>query len=200
MENKTTKPTGMLPSRLEALGDGIFAFAMTLLVLSINLPEGGKNANIGSYILAQIPNFWNFALSFLLLALIWLNLNQEFHHIRRTNFGLILLNILLLLFVVLLPFSTSLLNDFPDAFAAEMFFNVNMLVLALILSSNWWYAKKCNLIETMNDDEHIAMVSRKQYAFPAVSVLAVILTFITPGWSSLVYILIPIIMYWPTKK
>lgn len=195
-----TKPTGMLPSRLEALGDGIFAFAMTLLVLSINLPEGGKNADIGNYILAQIPNFWNFALSFLLLALIWLNLNQEFHHIRRTNFGLIVLNIFLLLFVVLLPFSTSLLNDFPDAFAAEMFFNVNMLILALILSSNWWYAKKCNLIETMNDDEHIAMVSRKQYTFPAVSILAVVLTFITPGWSSLVYILIPIIMYFPTKK
>jgi len=200
MNNKITKSTGMLPSRLEALGDGIFAFAMTLLVLSINLPEGGKNADIGAYLLNQLPNFLNFVLSFLILAFIWLNLNQEFHHIKRTNYGLILLNIAMLLFVVLLPFSTSLLNDFPDAFAAEMFFNINMLLLACLLSSNWWYARKHNLIETMGDDEHLAMVSRKQYVFPAISLLAVALTFFTPGWSSLSYILIPILMYLPSKR
>lgn len=200
MDNKDKKSTGLSPHRLEALSDGIFAFAMTLLVLSINLPESDKGVNAASYILSQLPNFWNFTLGFLILAFIWLNLNQGFHHIKKTNFGLIVFNILLLLFVVLLPFSTSLLNDFPDTFIAEIFFNANMLILSLILSMSWLYAQKSNLVETMDETKHIVIVTRRQYIFPAISLLAVILTFLTPGWSTLVYILIPILVYWPRKK
>ena len=200
MKNKINKSTEMLPSRLEALSDGIFAFAMTLLVLSINLPEVSQDINIGSFLVNQLPNFWNFALSFLLLAIIWIYLNQQLHHIKRTSFGFILINILLLLFVALIPFSTSFISDFPDVVAAELFFNLNMLMLACLLSLNWWYALKNKFVDTMGDEKHIALVSRKQYIFPAVSLLAVILTFIIPGYSSMSYILIPILIYLPTKK
>lgn len=192
--------TGMSPKRLESLSDGIFAFAMTLLVLSINLPEGNKNIDVGNYIANQLPNFWNFALSFLLLAIIWLYLNQQFHHFAKTSFGSIMINIFLLLFVALLPFSTSLLSDFPDSRASELFFNSNMFLIASLLAVNWLYAKKSDLIEISGNGGHIAEVNKRLYIFPIVSALAIVACYIIPGYSTMLYLLIPIYVFLVKKR
>ncbi|MFH1386233.1 MAG: TMEM175 family protein [bacterium] len=194
-ETAFSRSTGMTPRRLESLADGIFAFAMTILVLAINLPDGAKHINVASYLLDQYGNFYNFALSFVLLALFWMNHSQQFHHIKKTDSLILWLNIFILLFVVLTPFSTSLMNDYPDDMVAEIFFNLNMLVLSSMMAFNWWYSFKKNYIETEENQEHIAKVTRKGLVFPAIALLAVIASFVVPGWSSLAYLLIPIISF-----
>jgi uncharacterized membrane protein len=197
--SEPTKTTGMTPARLETLADGIFAIAMTLLVLSINLPGIGK-INVGAFLLGQYQNFWSFALSFLLLAFFWLNHSQQFHHIKKTNAVLLLLNILILLFVALIPFSTSLINDQPRDLIAEVFFNSNMLILSSLLALNWWYAYKKQLIEVSGNREHLAQVSKKGFYVPAICLLALLLGFVFRGWSTLVYLLIPLTMFWPRQE
>jgi len=194
-ETKFSKSTGMTPHRLESLADGIFAFAMTLLVLSINLPEIGKHLSVGNYLVSQYGNFWNFALSFILLAVFWLNHSQQFHHIKKTDAATLWLNILVLLFVVLIPFSTSLMNDYPDDLVAEIFFNSNMFVLSAIMAFNWWYSYKKGYIEVEGIEEHLAQVSIKGLALPAVALFATLLAFIAPGWSTLTYLFIPVLNF-----
>jgi uncharacterized membrane protein len=197
-ENELAKSTGMTTHRLESLSDGIFAFAMTLLVLAINLPVAGQVTSVGSYLLGQGQNFWNFALSFLLLSVFWLNHSQQYHHIKKTDVMTLWLNILMLLFVVLIPFSATVINDFPNDLAAEVFFNLNMLVLSSVMTLNWWYSSRKGFIEEAGNKEHLDRVNRKAFYMPAISLLALLLAFIVPGWSSLSYWLIPLVLLTPS--
>lgn len=192
--------TGMTPHRLEALADGIFAFAMTFLVLSINMPDGAKNVNVGAFILNQGHNFWNFTLSFFLLALFWLGHSQQFHHIKRTDALTLWLNIFMLLFVVLVPFSTSLMNDYPNDLVAEVFFNSNMLALSLVLTLNWGYSYRRGLFETEINAHHLARINRRGLLMPLVSFGGLLVAFVSPGWSTLVYLLVPFFLVLPSSK
>jgi uncharacterized membrane protein len=108
-------------------------------------------------------------------------------------------NIFTLLFVVLIPFSTSLMNDYPADMAAEMFFNANMLVLSSLLAFNWWYACKKGYLELEENQAHIANAAWSGMLLPGISVLAIIISFIYPGWSTLAYLLIPAILYFPKR-
>jgi uncharacterized membrane protein len=71
--------------RLEALTDGIFAFAMTLLIISFDVPATLKGIDAGSLIMSQSDRLFNYFLSFVLLAIFWLVNNQISHHIRKTD-------------------------------------------------------------------------------------------------------------------
>lgn len=197
MENK--KSNGMEPGRLVALSDGIFAFSMTLLVISINLPPVTDNFNIGNYIIDQWPNFWNFAVSFLLLAFFWVNFSQQINHIGKTSRGLILINIIMLLFVVLIPFSTSLFNDYPKNITACLLFNLNMLCAISIQTIFWFYAVKNNLVSAENK-EHIEEISKNIIYLPLIPFLALIIGLMVPKWSNLIYLVIPFLLFFPRSK
>jgi uncharacterized membrane protein len=199
-EQELDKSLGMTTRRLESLSDGIFAFAMTLLILAINLPVASQVKDVSAYLLGQYQNFWNFALSFLLLSVFWLNHSQQYHHIKRTNVWTLWINILMLLFVVLIPFSASMINDFPNDRGAEVFFNLNMLVLNSIMTLNWWYSRSKGLVEEVGSGEQISLVSRKAFYMPAISLFALLLSFVVPGWSSLTYALIPLALMLPARK
>lgn len=196
-ETEFSRSSGMTPRRIESLADGIFAFAMTLLVLSINLPESGPGVNVGAYLLGQYQNFWNFALSFLLLANFWLSHSQQYHHIKKADAVTLWLNIFVMLFVVLIPFSVTLMNDHSSDLAAEVFFNSNLLVLSSLLAFNWRHSVKKGFIEQAGEEKHIALVSRKMLYAPAIALLALVVAFFYPGWSTLVYLLIPLVIFAP---
>lgn len=200
VKRKVVKSEGMKPARLETLADGIFAIAMTLLVLSVNLPGLGRSIDVGAFLLGQYQNFWNFALSFLLLAIFWLNHSQQFNHIKRTNAGLLFINIFILLFVALIPFSTSLMNDHSNSLVALLFFNSNMLILSSMLSFNWWYADKRQLLNAAGSKKHIVQVTKKGLYFPTIALIALVLSFFIHAWSTLVYLLIPLAMFMPAIK
>lgn len=194
-ETKFSKSTGMTPRRLESLADGIFAFAMTLLVLAINLPLVGSGVSVGHYLATQYENFFNFTLSFVLLAVFWLNHSEQFHHIKKTDAVSLWLNIFILMFAVLIPFSASLMNDYTDDMIAEVFFNSNMFALSSMLAFNWWYSRRKDYLEEEEDQAHLSRFSRKSLIFPAMAALAILISFIFPGWSSLAYLLIPVIAF-----
>lgn len=193
------KSSGMTPHRLEALSDAIFAFAMTLLVLSINLPVSNEHLDISKYFINQYENFFNFALSFLLLAFFWLNYSQQYNHIKKTTAATIWINIILLLFIVLVPFSTSLMTDFSDNVLAEIFFDLNMFIISCLFSLNWWYCLKKGIVAAENKT-HVHFVTSRLFLLPSVPLLALILAFIIPDYSTLVYLLIPIFTFLPQLK
>ena len=113
-EKSKGSPRFMLTTRrIEALADCIFAFAMTLLVLTLTLPDVMQTKlSLSQLLVAQWPKFFNYALSFLLLAVFWVIHHQQFHVIRRTDSRHVWINVGILMFVALMPFSTDVVGDY----------------------------------------------------------------------------------------
>ena len=185
----------MTTHRIEALTDGIFAISMTLLVLTLALPEAGKGiAEVHNLLVGQSDKFFNYALSFVLLAIFWIRHHQQSHLIKRTDAGYLWINIFFLMFVALMPFTTSLVGDYPNDSMAEVFFAINMLMLGILLTSNWVYATNHHrLVDNSLDSRSIALGKKRGLITPIVAVLAMGLAFVAPQICSFLYLLIPIL-------
>jgi len=191
-------------SRLEALTDGIFAFAMTLLVLSISLPDdpGGKgympNAELEDLILGESHRFLNYAIAFLLLAGFWMNHSREFHMIKATEHKHTWINILFLMFVALVPFTTALVGDYGQDWVAWLFFGANILILGIFLYMNWWYASRNrHLLHADVEEERIELGKRRGLVVPSAAVVSVAVSLSAPSLAGFVYMLIPIVLMLP---
>jgi uncharacterized membrane protein len=137
--------------RLEALSDGVFAIAMTLLVLDIRMPETSKGASIPELLHALKtlgPAFFSFVMTFVLSGSFWFLHHVTFHNTKYVTRGLVAINILFLMFVSLLPFSTGMLGRLGPAhpFGVMLYF-ANQLALSLVLNLHWRYARNHGLLE-----------------------------------------------------
>src|ERR1043166_9432588 len=127
-------------NRIEALSDGIFAIAMTLLVLEFHvpsLPADAPNVEVLPAMLALWPKFLSYVVAFVSLGFFWVGHHVMYHIIRRADRVLLWLNIVFFMFVSFLPFSTSVLNAFPEAFIAPLFFGANLTTIGWVLFSHW---------------------------------------------------------------
>jgi uncharacterized membrane protein len=100
--------------RLVFFSDAVFAIAITLLALEIRLPElhDPSAAGLSEALLGLWPKFSSFAISFWIVGTLWLGHHRIFHHIKRYDRRLLLINLLLLMWVALMPFSGSLLGEY----------------------------------------------------------------------------------------
>jgi len=195
------KDEGLSTHRLEALSDGIYAFAMTLLVLNFEVPKaikGIENRQLTEFIISQSDRFLNYFLSFALLAIFWMINQQIFHHIKKTDGKHIWLNILTLMFVVFIPFSTSLISEFPDKLAGEFLFALNIFLISVSTQFAWLYAnRERRLIAEDLEEEHIRLSIRSGWVSPAVSAFSMAIAFIKPVMCTYIYMVIPVILYLP---
>ena len=130
-------------TRLEAFTDGVFAIAATLLVLDLTTHAFGKitsDAEMWADLAGMVPLFFNFALSFLLLCLLWMTHVQQFEHIARVDSTLIWLNNARLLFVVLVPFATSMTTENSEWLAGRLFMPVTFFLAILFSWLQWMWA------------------------------------------------------------
>lgn len=130
-------------NRIEALSDGIFAIAMTLLVLELHvpeLPETASNALVAPALLHLWPKIATYIFSFITLGVYWVGHHLLYHGIRRADRTLLCLNLLFFLLVSFLPFSTSVLNAFKETQVGLQFFGVNLTCIGWILFAQVAYA------------------------------------------------------------
>ena len=130
-------------SRLEAFTDGVFAIAATLLVLDLTSHTFGKissDAAMWAALAGMWPLFANFALSFVLLCLLWMTHVQQFEHIARVDSTLIWLNNGRLLFIVLVPFSTGLTTEYSEFYAGRLAMPVTFFLAILFSVLQWMWA------------------------------------------------------------
>ena len=99
----------MTTSRTEAFSDGVIAIAVTLLVLDIKVPGPGTHGGLGHALADQWPSYAAYVVSFATIGIIWNNHHATLHRVRRIDHGLLVLNLLLLLTIGVLPFTTSLM-------------------------------------------------------------------------------------------
>jgi uncharacterized membrane protein len=196
---------GMTTHRIEALTDGIYAIAMTLLVLNLALPGQGieltQTEELHDLLFGQTHKFFSYALSFILLAIFWINHHRQFHFIKRTDHVHLWINILSLLFIALVPFSTSLAGDYPNETIAKLFFDANLFIIGILSSLNWIYATRgYRLVDRSIDPQRVVLGNKRGLVTPIVALLAMVVSFITPSWSSCAYIFIPIILSHPRLR
>jgi len=132
--------TGSDLGRVLALSDGVFAIALTVLVLTIALPPGTSEANLGKELRDLGPKYFAYALSFFTIGTMWLIHRLAFRRIARTNATLLIINLLLLMGVAFLPFPTAVLGEFGGNTTAAVFYASAMTVTSCLSSGLWWYA------------------------------------------------------------
>jgi uncharacterized membrane protein len=114
-----------------------------------------------------------------------------YHAIRRADRILLWLNIFFFMFVSLLPFSTSVLNAFPQAFIAPLFFGANLAVIGWILFFQWSYANaQPDMLADFVSAEYRRSVRSRMLAVPVVTTLTAVVCFWSVGISLVIYLLL----------
>ncbi len=176
--------------RVEAFSDGVFAIAITLLVLGIQVPKAshsGAGVGLGTALIGIWPHYLSFVTSFITIFAKWVNHHRVFSFIQRTDHGFLYWNGLLLLFVTFMPFPTALLAEHmlqSDARVAGAVFAGTYAASAFAFKGLWHHASKGGRLLARNvDDREIRQITR-QYRFgPVLYLVAFALSFVSVGWS-----------------
>src|ERR1700761_8014132 len=126
--------------RLEALSDGVFAVAMTLLVLDLKAPAAEiihNERDLWAALVALSPRFLVYLMSFVTLGIFWLGQQAQLNLLERSNRDVVWIHIGFLAVVCLIPFSTSLLAEFITFRAALLLYWFNIFLLGMLLLAAW---------------------------------------------------------------
>src|SRR3989475_9704435 len=183
---------GLTKARIEALTDGIFATVMTVLVLGLSLPPAGlPELGLEGEIVNLSPHILAYAFSFVVLGVYWIGHHNQFHYIKRTDRVFLWVNIIFLLTIGFVPFSTSLLGEYPLSPTAVRVYGVNLGVTGLALYAVWWYAtSRHRLVEKDLDPHIVSLAKRRTIIGPIVSLLGIGLSFLDTRISLLLYLLL----------
>ncbi len=178
------------PRRLEALTDGVFAIVMTLLVLELSIPVisgTSVGTELSERLLAMWYKYLSYLVSFLMLGLWWLYHHGVFDNIKRTDGRLIWLNVFFLMFVSLIPFSTSLVAAYWREKTPVMIYGVNMMLCYVLMNIIALYATKKRLIEKELDPVYAKGEQSAQLRIFLLILFAIVMSFFIPVFSLLLW-------------
>lgn len=192
--DKTYREPWISRNRFEALFDGIFAFAMTLLVTGLAIPALAKAeaaTTLPARVMAMRPEFMSFIIAFFVLASFWLAHHRQFRFVQVVDPWIVRITLIILAFTVLMPFTTSLSGDYPDVVVAVDLFHANMFAMALMYLVHWYYLVRHPALTSGISRRDAANGLRRNVIVPFVSLAGIALAGISPSWSMAVYALIP---------
>lgn len=183
--------------RLEAFSDGVFAIAITLLVLDIGI-QRSEFDDLWHAIGAQWPSYLGYATSFLTIGGLWLAHHSILRRLDQADANVMRINLLLLMFVAFLPFPTKLVAEAIDNSSAEsaavIFYGLTLLAISVASSGLWRYitAHRDLLADDVSDEEVRAIASRTE---PSVGfyVVVVALALLAPQVAAFGYLAIAIV-------
>ena len=199
-DNEGSNESHLTKGRLEALSDGIFAFAMTLLVIGLSVPDKATLVPTNAYalqvLLALYSSFMHYVLAFLILGAFWLTQHMQFHSVRTPDKLFTWINLVTLMFVALLPFSASFSGAFSNVPVGAMVFESNLLLIGLGISLQWWYTTNDHrLTESTLKPAYIRKVRSRNLVVPAVSIAGIIFALAGSTWSTAIYMTLPFVFY-----
>jgi len=189
-----THPSLLNKGRIENLSDSIFAFAMTLLVLNLEVPQPSAALRLSMESVLQSLNtdFMQYAVAFLALAVFWTIHHRQFNYITFIDMRMLWLNIIGLMLVAIVPFTTELADTYYNDRLALIIFESNFLLLGLIFYLQWTYATMGHRLVDRDLNQEIAFYeSRMNMVVPAISCAAILLSTFDFYWSAYLYILSP---------
>ena len=180
-------------ARTEAFSDGVFAFAITLLVLNLRDPTA-SGVTLFQGLREDWPSFFALGTSFVTVLIMWMNHHNMFNYIRRIDRRLMLLNGLLLLFVVLTPYTTLLVAnhlDGADASAAAAVYSGTFLLLSFVWNGLWRYCASGHRLLGKDVSEDQAKAITRTYS---VGPLSYGIAFVVSAFSGLASVVIVLVV------
>jgi len=175
--------------RILALSDGVFAIALTLLILDIAVPAMTTDDELGKVLLHLWPRYLAYALSFLVIARFWVIHHQMFKLIVRDNATLVWLNFLLLFFIAFLPFPTAVLGGHERAPAAAVLYATALLLTSASSAAYLWYATgRGKLIQPDAARGQIRAMRARSMSGPVLFALSVPIAAVAPYIAEAVWI------------
>ncbi len=188
--------------RLEALGDGIFAIAMTLMVLELKFPEVELDSwqNFVHAVDSVKYNFLCYIISFIVLGIMWFGHRVMFEYIGRSNRYFIYLGVLFYMVVCLVPFSTKLLAEHPLKWFSILIYGANLSMCNLSLYIQWSYGLKRKSLLEREVSKEVSDTAKFLFLIsPVVYLIAVIFSFFVPLVSLFMFAITPLIYILPNK-
>jgi uncharacterized membrane protein len=159
--------------RVEAFSDGVFAIAITLLILEIKVPDVGEHGDLWHALGAQWPSYAAYVVSFLIIGIMWVNHHQVFSYVTRVDRTLMFLNLLVLMVVAAVPWPTAMLaeylrEDAPSHVAAAVY-SLVMVLMAFTFQALWWHLTRTGHLFDARVDVPAARATRARFALGSLS-------------------------------
>jgi uncharacterized membrane protein len=195
MRSLYNRSAGQNRERLAALSDGVFAVAMTLLVLDLHAPAAEavhSERELLSALLALAPRLATYLMSFLTLGIFWLGQQAQLDRLARSDRELSWIHLAFLCAVTLLPFSTALLAEHITYRVALIAYWANILLLGALLYWTWSYAVKHQLIKEDTPVEVVDAICRRIIIAQSLYAIGAALCVINTYWSIAFILLVQI--------
>jgi len=184
----------MSRGRLEAFSDGVFAIAITLLILDVAVPPG-SGARLAHTLVKEWPAYLAYVTSFLTISVIWVNHHAMFSKVTYADRRLVFSNSVFLLTVAFVPFPTRLLAEYirdPDgARTAAIFYGLTFIVLAVVFNLTWRaIAIDRRLVRDDVPQAEIQAIFRSFRPGVLMYAVATAVAFLSPVASALLYLVI----------
>lgn len=196
-------------ARIEAFSDGVFAIAITLLILDIHIPEFDKNTNLINALAAEWTGLLALLIGFFTILICWINHHYMFRMIHKSNSKLLLLNGFKLLVVTITPFSTALLSKHlaTDWSASAInIYTFNFALMGTAMSAVWCYSNNIGFVASESKEENRATTQLYIFAciFPVtiwlVSFFSIISCLVLSAIMFSIYIFPEKIVKWRTEQ
>jgi uncharacterized membrane protein len=209
--SQTDEPAGLperarrtRTQRFEALSDGVFAIAITLLVLDLAVPTTGHSSrHLLNAVADDWPGYLGYLVSFSTIGAIWLGHNALTDYLDQADRTLLRLNLLLLLFVSFLPFPTRLLAEYVTTDRAERvastFYGLTLLICAGLLSVLWRYAWHAHLVRPDVHDVELSLLRSRLTPGLGIYVLVILVGLLVPVAALVGYLLIALYFVFPVR-
>ena len=177
---------GQSVERLAALSDGIFAVAMTLLVLDLHAPAAEaihSEGDLRHALILLTPRLLTYLMSFLTLGIFWVGQQTQLNHLERSTRNLTWMHLAFLFVVTLTPFSASLLAEHIEYRTALLVYWFNILLLGLTLYLTWRCAVGLDLVKRDIPPAVLIAIQRRIVVAQSLYAIGAALCFINPYWS-----------------
>jgi uncharacterized membrane protein len=189
-------------ARLESFSDGVFAFAITLLVLGIQVPElrNGGDQELRFALVHSLSQLVPYVTSFATIGIIWLNHHSLFHSVQRVDHATLTLNLLLLLIVSFIPYPTAVLSRFGPMPSSAFLYGLILTLLGIAYSLLSMHLHRRRLGTDLHNEVEMRRSKWRNVAGTLTYASAAILALWWPRVSVLVYFLLAAFYFIPSRR
>lgn len=188
--------------RIETFSDGVFAIAITLLIIEIGVPHADGTESLFEKLVDLWPSYLGYAISFLVIGTVWANHHNRFRLISRSDHVLLFVNILFLMCVAFIPFPTALLAEYireeEHRITAVAVYSGTLAVTSVFFTLLWLYAAgNYRLIDRSVDPSLLRAMTRRFVLGMLLYVLAFALAFVSAAASLTLIVILALIFVLP---
>ncbi|MFP3388631.1 TMEM175 family protein [Brevibacillus sp. SIMBA_040] len=184
----------MKANRMEAFSDGVLAIIITIMVLEFKVPEGHD-----WYALIELgPKILSYIFSFVYIGIYWNNHHHLLHMVRTMNGRLMWLNLLLLFWLSLVPFTTAWMGESSFAATPTALYGIILLLAAF----SYWLLQRAIISQHPGDSSFVLAMGRnlKEKLSPVLYLIAALTAYVSPWISGFFFLLVAVVWFLPDKR